>query len=473
VKAGHEVEIFDARLHPATWRGELVAKIGSETLLVGISVMSGPPVRYAREIAELCKRADPEVKVVWGGPFATFNPEIILDQDCNTDYVVNGYGAKTLHALVDNLVMGREIKPVPGLFMRGADGKTVGVLADWSCHEVIDYRDIPYHLIPNYTVYGQLDQKRVMFSLYSAMGCPYRCAFCSSPALYKNVKSKRWQPIPVEDVADHIQYLIDVYSAEYIYFIDDDSFVDVDHVEALIDTINRRGISVKLGFRGARINEIKKMSHSFLDKLAAAGTDILHIGAESGSDRLLKMVRKDCTVSDILACNSKLAQHPQIFAFYNFIVGLPTEDMEDLKTTAQLMLKLTNENPKCIISTPNVFRPLQGTELFDIASKQWGFQVPCSLDDWADMEVETEYNLPWVDKAKKRFIHMMLLTSYFVDNKINKMKTGATLLMGVLRIVNNIYRPLARLRLRCGFSGLLVERYVYDMAKRIMLRQTK
>jgi len=77
--------------------------------------------------------------------------------------------------------------------------------------------------------------------------------------------------------------------ANYIYFIDDDSFPKLKHVEQIIDLLQERNLPVGLGFRGARINEIKKMDHSFLNKLAKAGTDIMHIGAESGSDRILKL----------------------------------------------------------------------------------------------------------------------------------------------------------------------------------------
>ena len=144
----------------------------------------------------------------------------------------------------------------------------------------MNYEDIPYHLIEDYSVYGQLDQDKMIFSMYSAVGCPYQCTFCSSPAQYSNIPGKKWVPLGAKTVVNHIQYVVENHGANYIYFIDDDSFPRLDHVEAIIDEIAARGINVKLGFRGARINEIKRMSDKFLTKLANAGTDILHIGAE-------------------------------------------------------------------------------------------------------------------------------------------------------------------------------------------------
>lgn len=468
VKLGFEVEVFDARLCASTWREELLARLDASVLLVGVSVMTGAPVMRAVEIAEVVKSHDSGIYVVWGGPFATFNPEIILEQDRNTDFVVSGYGALPFSTLVEALAGGETVPSIAGVTMRGQDGGLVSTPADWSAHEVIEYQDIPYGLIKDYSVYGQLDNKKVIFSLYSAMGCPYKCAFCSSPALYKNVKKDRWLPYSAADVVDHIEHVVEHFGAEYIYFIDDDSFVNIDHVERIIDLIAKRNIKVGLGFRGARINEIKKMSHEFIDKLAASGTDILHIGAETGSDRLLEMVRKNCTVEDILDCNRKLAKHPQIRSFYNFILGLPTETLDDLKATCKLMLRLIDENPRCIISTPNLFRPLPGTELFDKVRSGWDFQPPKTLQEWANVEVETGYDLPWVSPGNMRFIGMMLMSSYFVDNKINKMDTGNTIFIKILKLLNAVYGPVARFRLKHGIDSFLLERKAYDIVKGFM-----
>lgn len=467
VRRGMEVVVFDARLHGRNWKERLGELLNGETLAVGVSVMTGKPVRSAMEIGEFVKQADPGIKVVWGGPFATFHPEYILRDDPNCDFAVSGYGAVPFERLVDCMLEGRTPEDVPGVFYR-QDGGTRFTPADWSRHEFIDWRDIPYQLIGNYDVYGQLDQGRRIFSLYSAMGCVYKCAFCSSPALYRKIEGKTWVPMPTLEVVDHIQHVVERYGAEYIYFIDDDSFVNLDHVEALIDEINRRGISVKLGFRGARINEIKRMSHEFLDKLSAAGTDILHVGAESGSDAMLKLVRKDCTAQDILDINRKLAAHPDIFVFYNFIIGLPNETMQDLKATAALMLRLIEEHPRCIIGTPNMFRPLPGTELFEVARKEWGYEPPARLQDYAEVEVEGEFKVSWFSEQKKRFYQMLLITSYFVDDKITKMGTGDSTFYRIMRVLSRTYAPVARFRLRTGFTGLFIEGAMYRLASRLM-----
>jgi len=298
--------------------------------------------------------------------------------------------------------------------------------------------------------------------MYSALGCPYQCTFCSSPAQYRPISGKKWVPLDHNDVVDHVEHVVDRYDANYIYFIDDDSFPKLEHVESIIDSIRERGLEVGLGFRGARINEIKRMSHEFLDKLVAGGTDIMHIGAESGSDRILKMLKKNATFDQIVECNKKLAEHPEITAAYNFIMGLPTETMEDLKKTRDLMMRLVDDHPNCILFAPNKFRPLPGTELYHQAQNEWGYEMPNTLQAWARIEVEGDpITNQWYEKGMREFGNMLLITSYFVDNKIKKTTEGTTLYTKLARMANRIYRPIALLRMRNGISALLIEYWLF------------
>lgn len=473
VKAGYDVAVFDQRVHD-DWENGLKALITSDTIAVGVSVMSGAPIKNAIAIGRFVKQVAPKVNVVWGGPHANFHPATILRDEWSCDYVVSGYASVTFHQMMDKLVAGEEPVGVPGISWRGADGAIKVNAANDKSFEFVDWRDIPYHLISDYSPYGQLDDGKVIFSMYSAVGCPYQCTFCSSPAQYANIEGKKWVPLDVQQVVDHIQFVVERYGANYIYFIDDDSFPNLKHVEGIIDEIAKRGIAVKLGFRGARINEIKRMSDEFLSKLAAAGTDIMHIGAECGSDRILAMLKKNSTVADIVECNRKLARHPEIKAAYNFIMGIPTETMEELESTRDLMLQLVADHPNCIIFPPNKFRPLPGTELYKIAYDKWGYEMPSTLDAWANIEVEGDAAaMGWYDAKTRRFFNLMLICSYFIDDKVTRVAQGNTLFYKLVRLANFIYRPIALLRLRRGWSAWLLEYHLYRLLTRVLSRAAK
>lgn len=469
VKDGYDVQILDTRVCRGDWREELRRLINDDTLCVGISVMSGAPIKHAISIGRLAKDIDSDLPVVWGGPHATFYPDTILRDEWSCDYVVSGYAIETFHQLCNSIRDGRKPEGVAGITWR--DGVAVRENGGHDkSFEYVDYRDIPYDLIKDFTPYGQLDQGHRIFSMYSALGCPYQCTFCSSPAQYSTIAGKKWVPLGAKDVVDHVQHVVERYGANYIYFIDDDSFPKLDHVEGIIDGIRERELPVKLGFRGARINEIKKMSHEFLDKLAASGTDIMHIGAECGSDRILKMLKKNCTVEDIIECNRKLAQHPQITAGYNFIMGLPTETLEELKMTRDLMMQLVEDHPNCIIFPPNKFRPLPGTELYTTAQETWGYTMPNTLKAWSEIEVEGDIDEQWYERGMGRFCNLLLIGSYFVDNKVQRLTSGKTFYYRLLRLINRMYRPVARFRMQHGISRGLIEYPIYRLLTTFLSR---
>lgn len=466
VKAGYEVCLLDTRV-TADWQAELQALLTAETLCVGISAMSGAPIRHAIEIGRLAKSLAPAVPIVWGGPHATFHPQSILDGDPNCDFVVSGYAAHAFRRLCDAMAKAAPFSDIEGISWRD-NGRLHFNAKPAKSFEHIAWRDIPYHLIPDFSVYGQMGQEKRIFSMYSAYGCPYHCSFCSSPAQYADIDGKKWVTLAPTDVADHVQHVVETYGANYIYFIDDDSFPSLKHVEAVIDEIMSRALPVKLGFRGARINEIMRMSDEFLDKLAKAGTDILHIGAECGSDRVLKLLRKDCTVDDILSCNRKLARHPQITAAYNFIMGLPTESFEELQSTRDLMLQLVQDHPNCLIFPPNKFRPLPGTELYELAKNEWGYGLPESLNAWANIEVEGDISSDWYDKRKQGFCNLLLIASYFIDNKTARLGSGLGWFGWLAKTIYALYRPVALLRLRHGLYGWLWEYRAYRLLARLL-----
>lgn len=474
VKAGYEVVLFDQRLHGEDWPERLAALLTPDTLAVGISVMSGTPIRHAIAIGRHVKAVAPHIKVVWGGPHATFYPRTILEDEWSCDYVVSGYASVSFHQMVEKLVAGAEPEGVPGISWRDTSGALRCTAGNDRAFEIVDYRDIPYHLIPDYAPYGQLDNGAIIFSMYSAVGCPYQCSFCSSPAQYANIDGKKWVPLPAATVVDHIEHVNRLYGANYIYIIDDDSFPRLKHVESIIDEIGRRNLPVKLGFRGARINEIKNMSDEFLSKLASSGTDIIHIGAESGSDRILALLNKNCTADDIIYCNRKLARHPEIKAAYNFIMGTPSETLEELKATRDLMLQLVQDHPNCIIFQPNTFRPLPGTALYEVAQREWGYTMPSTLQAWANIEAEgTAADSDWYTPEMRRFFNLMLISSYFIDNKISRLAHGSSLFYRFARAVNVVYRPIALFRLRHGLSRFLVEHSLYRLLGKLLSRSEK
>ncbi|MCM8813657.1 MAG: B12-binding domain-containing radical SAM protein [Candidatus Omnitrophica bacterium] len=471
VKKKIPVTIFDARTMGGDWKkklSEVLRDTHAGLSAVGISVMSGRPIAAAIEISRRVKKIAPHLPVIWGGPHATFYPETCF-QCADCDYVIRGYGSRPLEQLVSHLQRsGRQTSSgIAGVSERNpaAPGNILHHPAT-SDYEIISYPDIPYHLINDYSPYRQLDGPRRIFSLYSSFGCPHQCAFCSSPAYYKNFFPK-YLCLPPQDVAAHAEHLVRAYAAGYLYFIDDDSFVHLAHIDRLLDELLRRNLRIGLGFRGAHVNEINRMSDAFLEKLTLAGTDILHIGAESGSDRMLALMRKNCTRANIIAANRKLARYPRIKAAYNFVFGIPTETYDDMRATKELIEQLVAENPAAVIFPPNRYRPLPGTALFNqLGEHGQAAAVPRTLEQWCAVEVEGQFPTPWIRPPQQRYFKLIFLGSYFIDRKIERLTSGSRSRYRLLRILARLYLPLLRLRWRFNLSGCLIEWTIFRIFKR-------
>ena len=456
VRDGFEVVLLDHRLTPRNWKGPLARELQQGAIFVGITVMSGSPIAHAIEVSEFVKSMA-DIPLVWGGPHATAVPEQMLAKPY-IDYVVAGSGVESARRLAHGLADG-SLDPtlVAGLGHR-VNGRPV-LQPPFSGFEPVHYEQIPYHLVRDMDAYGQLGSRERIVPLFSAYGCVYRCAFCSAPQLYQSFH-KRWIKVPAAEVVEHIAHVVERLRATEIYFYDDDSFIDLEHIRSVIRGVKARRLSVRLSFRGARVNEVLKMDDAYLAELADAGTHILHIGVESGSQRMLDLFDKGITVDDLLAMNRKLATSTSIIPFYNWILGTPTETLEDMRESMALMLRLVRENPRCCIFQPNKFRPTPGTKLFEIAVA-CGYRRPTRLEDWIDEELESDRGQPWYTPAMDRLIRMAQVTSYFVDHKAAMILEDKTLRNRIIALVSMLYRPIARLRFGRGLTAALMEYPVY------------
>jgi hypothetical protein len=208
------------------------------------------------------------------------------------------------------------------------------------------------------------------------------------------------------------------------------------------------------------------MDDSYLIKLAKAGTNILHIGTESGSQRMLELMGKNISVEDILQVNRKLAGHPEITAAYNWMVGFPGETIEDLHATRNLIIQLIRENPAALIFPPNKFRPLPGTELYETAIR-FGYQAPVTVEGWINVEVEGDFRFPWYTDEFAAMINMMQVTSYFLDDKLSRLATGRSLRHFLVRLIGRLYKPFAKFRYRHGLTAFLIEFRLYTLMVKI------
>ena len=262
VREGFCVKLLDLRLHPQNWRETLSRELEGGVRLIGISVMTGAPLKNAREITRLVRQAHPSVKIVWGGPHVTVVPETMQTEDI--DFMIRGYGSLPFASLLDALRQPNpEFVSIKGLTYRGEAGSIVSNDRSRE-HEMITHRDIPYHLLDvTDSRYSRSYNGTRMFPIFTAIGCPYKCTFCIHPRVYRVINGKKWNAYPPGEVVDHIDYLINRFGARHICVLDDTSFPDLKRMEDVFEEILKRRLDITLEFRGARINELDRMDDRF------------------------------------------------------------------------------------------------------------------------------------------------------------------------------------------------------------------
>ena len=460
VKNGYNVKILDLRVKAINWKQKLDNYINKGASLIGLSVMTGNPIMTSLEISRYIK-SKYRVPIVWGGAHPTILPEQTLENE-NIDYVIRDWGSVALFKLISHL-KNKSVskKDIVGLGYK-ENGKII--LNPPVCSfEMPDFKDLPYDLVDiNGDNYNRLANGEILLPIFTAMGCPYKCTFCMSPAVYEKVKGKKWIAYESENVLEHIEYLYKRYNFHRLQIYDDDSFVDQNRLHDFLTEYIRRGFpkKFKLDFRGARINELDKMDDEFFRLMVDANVELLAIGAESGSPRSLKIMNKGITVEQTIRVNQKFAKFPSLKPHYNFFCGIPGETFEDLLETKKIIMRLVKENPHCYLGVGADWKPLPGTVMTDMAVRDYNLKLPGNLEEWANIDSFDAVKIvhPWYSKKLNNMIKLLQISGMLLDRKIIDFRRDLGVILGnSVYLLSLLYKPFLLLRLKFNFTSFLFE----------------
>ena len=449
-KQGYRVHIFDERVEE---RGDerLAELLALNPLWVGFSIMTGEPIRHALRLAEIV-RSGTTAPLVWGGIHPTILPEQTLANPF-VDFIIMGKGEVAGLVFTQYLLGEKTREEVPGLgWMEGLEVRLnpEDREGDWKEMPLVNYELISVNK------YGRVGFEKNIFSILTSRNCPYKCTFCYNSSLKE---SKPWLPDSVGYVERHILHILERYDPDYLSFIDDDFFVDLKRARRILEFLEKnmkRGMRV--GFRGARISDLLRLDDDFYRLMERVNTTHINIGVESGSKRILEIIKKGMTPDMALKANRILANY-SFTPLYNFFSGIPQEDVEDIKMSTDLLLQLVKDNPRCQISGYHQYTPYPGNALFNDAVVA-GFHPPATLEEWGSRRFEDNaLNCPWINPERNRLLDMIYSMVYFVDSKYDDYIANHKWYLKALLPLVRLYKPIARLRLRYHFKAIPIEVY--------------
>ncbi|HOC90980.1 MAG TPA: radical SAM protein [bacterium] len=358
-RAGHEPFICNAARDSI--KPEKVADIASENNfdVVGITIFTpffNSSAVYAQEI----RRKYPRARIVAGGPHAIFESEEILNKMPDVDYVVSGEGEETFPLLLAELEKketpdASSLSAIPNLCYRDGQGAALTKrkliddirpldLPAWDLHD-----PKKFSLYPN----GIFTKKNKVAPLITTRGCPYSCRFCAAGV----AMGKKLRHRDPDSIVDEMTLLKKDHDIHEIQIMDDNFAADAKFAMKVCETIIRRNTDVVWGCPpGIRIDCI---SDELISAMKRAGCYSTSLGIESGSQRVLNLMKKRINLNEVPEKIAILKKHG-IRSTGLFILGYPGETVQEMRETINLSLKLDINRVNFF-----TFTPFPGSEIYD------------------------------------------------------------------------------------------------------------
>jgi len=436
VERKYKVRIIDQRTD-RNWKDTLRDELKKDVICVGVTSMTGIQIKHGLEASKVVKE-ESKVPVVWGGVHASLLPAETL-KNKYVDMAVVGEGEITFYELVKHLDEGTTLEGIEGVWY-----KSNGTIKNNNPRPFVDLNalpDLPYHLV-EVQKYLPLFEGRPTLYMQTSRGCPYSCAYCYNVTYNK----RKWRALSAEKTLEMIKRVVDNYGVKNLYIVDDDFFVDLRRVEKIARGIIKEGWDLTWESQGVNVKTAMKMSDDFLSLIEKSGCRKLHFGIESGSERILNLVKKGITISQVREVARKFKSH-NIICQYNFMAGFPTETEEDMKKTVELIFELINDSPNAISSPICNYVPYPGTEIFDKAVEE-GFRVPSDPEGWSGFNYG---NIPWVSDKRRELLECLFFSSLFLHGSRGMVYSP------VKRMLSDIYKPIARFRVKNLFFKFMIE----------------
>lgn len=395
-REGYKVKIIDQRTDPL-WDRRLSQELEGNPICVGISTMTGTQIHFAIEAAKVVRKStNGRTPIVWGGP----HPSIIPEQTCKSEYadiVCVGEGDITFKETVKALEKGESLAKIQGIAFK--DSNHVVLTPERPLLDVETLLPVPWELI-NVEDYIHRDlylknSPRTLDVGQTSRGCPFKCGFCCSAVLRK----RRWRATSADKALELIVEPVKRFNLNGIWLRDDEFYIDRERAYRICEWIVRAGLNISWYTSGTRVDVFNRASDEQIAMYKRAGAYVLKFGAESGSDRILKLINKGITVQDTIDANLRAKKHG-IIPVFAFMQGFPTETFDEINQTLDLAFKLKEDNPAAQFESMAPYTALPGTPMYDLAI-EYGLDPPKSLSEWANWNFE-DYDfagkkLPWFD----------------------------------------------------------------------------
>lgn len=354
IKQGFDVEILDCvkeRLNSKKF-GRFIES--SKPDAMGLQIFSCD-LENAKTCLDLAKQIISPMVTFAGGAHPSGAPEETLRDLALLDYAFQGEGEIGVPLLMNKILRQEAINfsEIPGLIWRNG--------ANIICNPPIFVKDLDALGFPSWDLIdprtyseepqGAFFKNLPVAPIITSRGCPYKCTFCAG----RTISGQKIRLRSVEGVTQEVEMLYKTYGVREIHIIDDNFTYYKERVIDFCDKILEHNLKISLSFpNGVRLDTLDK---EILESLKRAGLYSFTVGIESGSQRVLRHMKKNLDLGTI---EEKIDLINEVDLEVNgfFILGYPIETQEDIKKTVKFAKSLKLKRAHF-----GNFLPLPGAEI--------------------------------------------------------------------------------------------------------------
>ncbi|KAF0121552.1 MAG: B12 binding domain/radical SAM domain fusion protein [bacterium] len=376
-KNGHTVKILDCErdlLIEAGGNPDLMLKLIESKVrylhpdVVGVTAMTYRWME-AYKILNVLTELKPELRfrLILGGRHASSETEMCMKDIPGLDCIFHGFAEVGLNKYLD----GDPLEEIPGAaFMSQGEVKRTPneVVNDldelpWPDWSLIDSS---FYTHPNIRVHRSTGTPLRSLDTICSRGCNMACAFCSGAD-----GKPKWHS--VNYILDYIEWTQKTYQTNATIFQDSSLGNNKTFLVKLCEGLIRRNINKKLIWTcNMRADQVDTETVGLMYR---AGCRLIFIGFESGSERILNLMHKGCTVEDNIRC-AQVLEDAEMPYWASFILGYPGETEQDIYETGKFIEKI---NPTT--GWVNAFFPSPGSNIYKKLKREGRITVS-SIYDW-------------------------------------------------------------------------------------------
>ena len=356
-KSGHSVQLLDFLKDKINFKNFITLITPLNIDIIGFQCYTFD-IYIIKKYVELIRKFLPSTKIILGGPHPTTLPEETLIFFANDiDYIFLGESEISLKLFC----AGESVNNIKGIGYR--DKSTGDIVYSYpEFNDNIDEYGMPaWDLIKPETYppaqHGAFYKKFPIAPIIMTRGCPFPCTFCAGNLIMGKKIRKR----SVNLIIEEIKYLYHHRGIREFHFVDDNFTMDKNYVMEFLKELKKLQIDISWATpNGVRMDSL---DDEMLVLMKETGLYLISLGIESGSDRILKLMKKGNTVEKIKKYIKIISNHDIDIAGF-FILGYPGETIDDIKQTITFSLKLP-----LIRANYFTFLPFPGTEIYNQLKK--------------------------------------------------------------------------------------------------------